>query len=63
MIAKYYGKSYSLQDLRSVSHTTREGSSLLGLSEAAELIGFKTLGVKVSYQKLKEEVCFPNISH
>jgi ATP-binding cassette, subfamily B, bacterial len=63
MIAKYYGKSYSLQDLRSVSHTTREGSSLLGLSEAAELIGFKTLGVKVSYQKLKDEVPFPCIAH
>jgi ATP-binding cassette, subfamily B, bacterial len=53
MIAKYYGKNYSMQDLRSISHTTREGISLLGLSEAAELIGFKTLGVKVSYQKNK----------
>jgi ATP-binding cassette, subfamily B, bacterial len=63
MIAKYYGKSYSLQDLRSVSHTTREGSSLLGLSEAAELIGFKTLGVKVAYDKLKDEVPFPCIAH
>jgi ATP-binding cassette, subfamily B, bacterial len=63
MIAKYYGKSYSLQDLRSVSHTTREGSSLLGLSEAAELIGFKTLGVKVAFNKLKDEVPFPCIAH
>jgi ATP-binding cassette, subfamily B, bacterial len=63
MIAKYYGKSYSLQDLRSVSHTTREGSSLLGLSEAAELIGFKTLGVKVAFDKLKDEVPFPCIAH
>jgi ATP-binding cassette, subfamily B, bacterial len=63
MIAKYYGKSYSLQDLRSIAHTNREGSSLLGLSEAAELIGFKTLGVKIGFNKLEEEVPFPCIAH
>ena len=34
--------------------TTREGSSLLGLSEAIESIGFRSLGVKLSYNKLLE---------
>jgi hypothetical protein len=36
MVAKYYGKTYSLQYLRSRSYITREGVSMLGISEAAE---------------------------
>lgn len=54
IISKYYNKIINTQQLRDLSETTREGSSLLGLSEAAETIGFKTLGAKVSYNKLKE---------
>lgn len=63
MIAKYYGKSYTLQDLRQATQTTREGTSLRGISEAAEKIGFRTLGVKITYQKLAKEVPFPCIAH
>ena len=63
MVAKFYGKSFSLADLRQVSHTNREGASLLGLSEAAEKIGFHTLGVKVPYTKLVEEAPLPCIAH
>ena len=44
MIAKYYGKSYTLQELRRKTSITREGVSLLDLSRAAESIGFRTLG-------------------
>ena len=47
MIAKYYGKNYSLQTLRSRSFLTREGVSMLGISDAAESIGFRTSGVRV----------------
>ena len=36
MIAKYYGKNYSLETLREKTYITREGVSLLGISEAAE---------------------------
>ena len=36
MIAKYYGKSYSLQTLRARSFISREGVSLLGISDAGE---------------------------
>lgn len=54
IIAKYYGKNLSLQQLRNLSETTREGSNLLTLSDAAEKIGFKTLGVKISLEKLLE---------
>ena len=54
IIAKHYGKTLHIQTLRNFSETTREGSSLLGLSEAAEKIGFHTIGVKLSFEKLLE---------
>ncbi|ETN96136.1 peptidase domain-containing ABC transporter [Zhouia amylolytica] len=54
IIAKHYGKLISLQEVRELSETTRVGSNLLKLSEAAEAIGFKSLGVKIEYNKLKE---------
>jgi ATP-binding cassette subfamily B protein len=54
IIAKYYGKNLNIQQLRSLSETTREGSNLLNLSEAAEQIGFRTLGVKLSFEKVNE---------
>lgn len=54
IIAKHYGKTINTQQLRDLSETTREGSSLLGLSDAVESMGFKSLGVKLSYNKLLE---------
>ena len=63
MVAKYYGKSISLQEIRELSNTTREGSSLLGISDAAEKIGFRTIGVKVTYEKLLEDAPLPCIAH
>ena len=52
IIAKHYGKNINTQQLRKLSETTREGSSLLGLSEAVESVGFKSLGIKLAYAKL-----------
>ncbi len=63
MVARYYGKSLTLQQLRSLAKTTREGSSLLGISDAAEKIGFRTLGIKVTYEKLVEDAPLPCIAH
>ena len=54
MIAAFYGKSYSLQKLRQLAHITREGVSLLGLSEAAEAIGFRTIGARITFEQLTE---------
>lgn len=54
IIAKYFGKVISIQELRKLTETTRIGSSLLGLSEASEKIGLKSLGVKLSLEKLTE---------
>jgi ATP-binding cassette subfamily B protein len=63
MVAKSYGRSLSIQHLRQLSYTTREGSNLQGLSNAAEKIGFRTMGVKVPIEKLIEDVPIPCIAH
>lgn len=63
IIAKYYGKVIELQQIRNFSETTREGSSLLGLSDAGEALGFRTLGVKVNFEMLQKEMPLPCIVH
>lgn len=63
MIAKYFGKTYSRQKLRELCHLDRQGVSLAGLSHAAECIGFRTLGAKVSMEQLWSSVPLPCIAH
>lgn len=63
MIAKYYGRSYSLDTLRRLCFVSREGVSLLGISEAAESVGFKTIGGRFTFKKLIQEIPFPCIIH
>lgn len=63
MIAKHYGKNVSLQRLRELSETTREGASLKSIADSAEKIGFRSLGVKISYKILLEEAPLPCIVH
>ena len=62
IIAKHYGKLISLAEIRELSETTREGSNLMKLSDAAEAIGFKSLGIKVDYKKLTEAP-LPLVAH
>jgi ATP-binding cassette, subfamily B, bacterial len=54
IIAKYYGRIINTQKLRDYSETTRQGSNMMFLSDAAEKIGFRTVGVKLNLKKLKE---------
>jgi len=54
MIAAFYGKTYSLQKLRQLAHISREGVSLLGMSDAAEAIGFRTIGARITIEQLME---------
>lgn len=63
IIAKHYGKNFSLADLSSLTKTTREGSSLLSISEAAEKIGFRTLATKCTFEKLLADAPLPCIAH
>ena len=62
IVAKYYKRTILIQKLRELSETTRAGSNLLFLSEGAEAIGFRTLGVKLSLDSL-EEATLPCILH
>ncbi|MDC8099150.1 peptidase domain-containing ABC transporter [Chryseobacterium rhizosphaerae] len=64
MIADYYGKKYSLQYVRDHSFITREGVSLLGITEISQKIGFDTLSAKLTIDVLKKEKeSFPCILH
>ena len=63
MIAKYYGKSISLQSLRDKTQIGKEGVNLLGISDAAEAIGFRTQALKLTYKILLEDAKLPVILH
>lgn len=54
MIAKHYGRHYSLETLRQKCFIGRSGVSMLGISKAAESIGFRTIGVHISFAQLAE---------
>jgi len=63
MVSAFYRKSFSLETIRRKCFITREGVSFLGLSEAADSLGFKTLGVKIPLEMLEENVPLPSIVH
>ncbi|MFC2101894.1 peptidase domain-containing ABC transporter [Bacteroidota bacterium] len=63
MISRFYGKNYSLSTLRDLCHITRDGVTMLGISDASEEIGFQTLGVKISLNELVAEAPLPCILH
>ncbi len=63
MVAKHYGKSYSLESLRERAYISREGVSLLGISDAAETLGMRTLSIRTSIDSLIDEVPLPCIAH
>lgn len=62
IIAKYYGKHYNADTLRQMTGFSKVGVSLLGISDTAEKIGFRTRGVKISLNQL-QEVALPCILH
>ena len=63
MIATHYGSHYSLEQLRNRCFISREGVSLLGISKAAEEIGFRTVGGKFTFAQLAEKAPLPCIVH
>jgi ATP-binding cassette subfamily B protein len=63
MIAKHYGRHFTAQSLRERAEISKNGVSLLGLADVAEAIGFRSLGVKLSFENLVSEVQFPFIVH
>jgi ATP-binding cassette, subfamily B, bacterial len=63
MIAKYYGKNYSIDRLRKQTEYSKEGVSLLGIAQAAEAIGFKSTGVQLTFLQLINDATLPTILH
>jgi ATP-binding cassette subfamily B protein len=63
IVAKYYKPTIPIQKLRDLCETSRVGSSMMGLSDAAEAIGFRTIGVKMNFEVLQKETLFPCIVH
>jgi ATP-binding cassette, subfamily B, bacterial len=63
IISKYYGRFLSQQRLRELCHITHNGVSLLGISDAAEAVGFRTVGVKITWDQLKNDATLPCIVH
>ncbi len=63
MVARYYGKHFTLQSLREKSFLSREGVSMLGIAKAAEAIGLQTMGVSLTWERLRNEAPLPVIVH
>lgn len=53
MIASFYGQTYSIEFLREMTHISKMGVSMLGISETAENIGFRTIGARLTFNKLE----------
>ena len=63
MIAKHYGQQADKKQLRKICSLGKEGVSLLGISKAAENLGFKTIGGRLSFEMLYQEDPMPCIIH
>lgn len=62
MVAKFYNRNYSIQKLRALCFTGRGGTTLWNISDAAEKIGLRSLGVRATIEQLKD-VQLPCILH
>jgi ATP-binding cassette subfamily B protein len=59
IVSKYYGKSVPIEILRKKSYISKDGVSVSNIAYAAESIGFRTLGITTTYEKLAKEVPLP----
>jgi ATP-binding cassette, subfamily B, bacterial len=63
MLCKHYGRSFSIEKLRELTEIGKEGVNILGISDAAEKIGFRTQVLQLTIQELKESIKLPCILH
>ncbi len=61
MVSKYYGRVFSLEKLREITQIGKEGGSMLGISDAAEQIGFQTTALQLSFLTLMNDTPKPAI--
>jgi ATP-binding cassette, subfamily B, bacterial len=63
MVARHHGRYFPQHLLRDWCYIDREGVSLAGISEAAERIGFRTIAVKIDYEKMCADAPMPCVVH
>jgi ATP-binding cassette subfamily B protein len=63
IISKFYGKNIPLDYLRTLCDTQRSGTSLLGLTEASEALGFTAEPITIGYDDLNDKEYFPCIAY
>ena len=54
MICRYFGREYSLDSLSKICFATTEGVSMLGINEAANILGFQTVSARATIEELSE---------
>jgi HlyB family type I secretion system ABC transporter len=62
MVGRYWGKAFKINRVREMAVIARDGSSLKTLSTAAESLGFNSLPIKASIDRLAEQK-LPMIAH
>lgn len=62
MISKYYGRNFSLEKLRELTEISKEGVNILGISDAAEKIGYHTQAFQADTKEL-QQIQLPCILH
>lgn len=63
MVGKFYGRTLNINKLREKSYITKNGVSMLGISDAADAVGFHSVGVKITIEQLTNDVKLPCIVH
>jgi len=63
MVCRHYGKHLPLSEVRERTQSGKQGVNILGISEAAETYGFRTLAVQFTYKQLIEEASLPCVLH
>lgn len=63
MISSYYGRIFAIEQIRRLTEIGKSGVNLLGISDAAEKIGFNSIGVQINFNKLLQETPKPAILH
>ncbi|MEL7148508.1 MAG: cysteine peptidase family C39 domain-containing protein [Bacteroidota bacterium] len=63
MISEHYGREMDLEVLERLTRMDHNGTSLLGVSDAADSLGFRTLAAKIPFDKFVLEAPLPGIVH
>jgi ATP-binding cassette, subfamily B, bacterial len=63
MIARHYGRFYSLEYLRELTFLGKDGVALVDIADASEKVGMNSLAAKVSWDRVVEGLPLPMIVH